>query len=467
MMFKGKILGTFALCLFAAASSAADRALPDFSGLVAADGPAVVNISTTQIDRRAPVTGLDDSGGAPRGPFDKLLRRYFGEQGGPEYFDSKSLGSGFIISPDGYILTCAHVVENARQIVVKLTDRREFTARVVGVDRRSDVALLKIHASRLPKVAIGDPGRLKVGQWVLAIGSPFGFENSATAGIVSAKGRSLPGESYVPFIQTDVAINPGNSGGPLFNLRGQVVGINSRIYSRTGGFMGLSFAVPIDTAMEVSRQLRLNGRVTRGWIGVTIQDVTRGLAKAFSMKEPYGALVADILPESPAANSALKVGDVVVEYAGERINLSSDLPPLVGHTAPGTRVSLLVVRAGQLQTLAMTVGELPAEGFQPAPAEQTPVESRAVLGLGLANLTSDERRQIGVSHGVMVTQVGSGSAMDAGIRQGDVIVQFNSRAVDDVKELQQLIALVPAGRAVPVLVRRGATALFVAIRFGG
>jgi len=467
MVFNRKFLATLALCLFAVGGRAAERALPDFSTLVQANGPAVVNISTTQIVRRLSVPGLDEPGAPGDGPLNDLLRHYFGDEGGPEYYDSKSLGSGFIISPDGYILTCAHVVENAEEVVVKLTDRREYTARVVGADRSSDVALLKINATGLPKVVIGDPARLKVGEWVLAIGSPFGFENSATAGIVSAKGRSLPQENYVPFIQTDVAINPGNSGGPLFNLRGQVVGINSQIYSRTGGFMGLSFAVPIDMAVEVSTQLKLHGRVTRGWIGVTIQDITRDLAESFGMKRPYGALVADILPDSPAARSELKVGDVVVEYAGHHINLSSDLPPLVGQTAPGTRARVVVVRAGQLQTLAVTVGELPEEGMEAAPKEPALPEGHRVLGLALTDLSSDQRRQLGVTHGVMVTSIGDGPALDAGIRPGDVILRFNGRVVNDVKELRQLITLVPADRAVPVLIRRGATSLFVALRVSG
>ncbi|HWR86981.1 MAG TPA: trypsin-like peptidase domain-containing protein, partial [Acidiferrobacterales bacterium] len=286
------------------------RALPDFTPLVESSAPAVVNISTTQMVKRPAGPGAEMPE-APEGnaPFNDFLRRYFGEDElPPEFFDNKSLGSGFLVSPDGYILTCAHVVENATEILVRLTDRREFTAKVIGADRRSDVALLKIDATGLPQVRIGNPEKVRVGEWVLAIGSPFGFESSATAGIVSAKGRSLPRENYVPFIQTDVAINPGNSGGPLFNLQGEVIGINSQIYSRTGGFMGLSFAVPIDIAMQVAKQLKASGRVRRGWIGVTIQDVTRELAESFGMKRPTGALIADVLPEGPAAKSDLRVG---------------------------------------------------------------------------------------------------------------------------------------------------------------
>ncbi len=465
IMLKGKILAMLALCLFAAGSHAAERALPDFSRLVQVNGPAVVNISTTQIVQHAANSDLEGADSPDEGPFNDLLRHYFGEEGGgPQYFESKSLGSGFIISHDGYILTCAHVVENAREVVVKLTDRREFTARVVGADRRSDVALLKINAAGLPTVALGNPQELKVGDWVLAIGAPFGFDNSATAGIVSAKGRSLPRENYVPFIQTDVAINPGNSGGPLFNLRGQVVGINSQIYSRTGGFTGLSFAVPIDMAKAVSRQLRLHGRVTRGWIGITIQDVTGELAESFQMKNARGALVSDILPGGPAANSGLKVGDVVTEFEGHPIGLSSDLPPLVGQTTPGTRAHLLVMRGGKPMDLSVTIGQLPQESVVASAALPPRRDSHRVLGVDLADLTADQRHDLGIMQGVVVTRVGDGPALDAGLRPGDVIVRFDNRVVGNLKDLRQLIALAPADRPVPVLVRRGATTLFVALR---
>jgi serine protease Do len=448
------------------AAPAALRALPDFTPLVESNAPTVVNISTTQQVKRPAWPGAEMPG-APEGdgPFNDFLRRYFGEEEiPPELFDNKSLGSGFIVSSDGYILTCAHVVENATEIMVRLTDRREYTAKVIGADRRSDVALLKIDATGLPQARIGNPEKVRVGEWVLAIGSPFGFESSATAGIVSAKGRSLPRENYVPFIQTDVAINPGNSGGPLFNLQGEVIGINSQIYSRTGGFMGLSFAVPIDIAMQVSKQLKASGRVQRGWIGVTIQDVTRELAESFGMKRPYGALIADVLPDGPAAKSDLRVGDVVVEYEGHRINLSADLPPLVGQTAPGTRARLGIIRNGQSQTASVTIAELPEEAGETRPAPPSGPERTGVLGMLLKDLTPAQRKQLGVNQGVLVEKVTEGPALKAGVRPGDVILQVQGKPMRSVAELRELAPQLPRNKSVPVLVRRGAAALFLALR---
>ena len=452
------------LCLLLPAQAAGLAALPDFTPLVESNGPAVVNISTTQAQKSAgPGGGQMQS---PEGvPFNDFLRRYFGEdETAPELFDNKSLGSGFIISPDGYLLTCAHVVENATEILVRLTDRREFTAKIIGADRRSDVALLKINATNLPQVKIGDPEKVRVGEWVLAIGSPFGFENSATVGIVSAKGRNLPRENYVPFIQTDVAINPGNSGGPLFNLRGEVIGINSQIYSRTGGFMGLSFAVPIDIAMQVTKQLKQGGRVQRGWIGVTIQDVTRELAESFGMKRPYGALVADVLPEGPAAKSGLGVGDVVVGFDGHRINVSADLPPHVGQTAPGSRAKLDILRAGKTQKLTITIAELPEDTSEPRPAAPPVPLQPGVLGMQLKDLTSAQRTQLGLRHGVLVENLADGPARKAGIRPGDVIVEMQGKPMSSVAGLRALVPQLPRNKAVPVLVRRGAAALFLALR---
>ncbi len=457
-----------AVCLwwFALASQAAVPAggLPDFAALVESNGPAVVNISTTQSIKRSGFPGLD-APDAPGGKgFDELLRRYFGDEGAPQQFDSKSLGSGFIISADGYILTCAHVVENAKEIIVKLTDRREFVAKLIGSDRRSDVAVLKIDAKALPAVAIGDPEKLRVGDWVLAIGSPFGFESSATAGIVSAKGRSLPRENYVPFIQTDVAINPGNSGGPLFNLKGEVVGINSQIYSRTGGFMGLSFAVPINMAMQVGKQLQDGGRVKRGWLGVLIQDVTRELAESFGMKQPHGALISDVLADGPAVKSGLKAGDVVIEFAGQRIDASADLPPLVGQTAPGTPARLVVLRGGQPKNLTVTIEELPEENVAGRTPDSAGGEKKGQLGLALNDLAPQQRKQYGVEAGVLVERVGEGPAQRAGIRPGDVIQQVDGKPVKNTAGFRQLIAAAPKDRAIPVLVRRGAGALFLALK---
>ncbi len=455
----------FILLLTASVSLAAQRSLPDFSALVESNGPGVVNISTTQTVRRPPMGGMEAPGEPDSGQFNDFFRHYFGEQGSQEYFDSNSLGSGSIISSDGYILTCAHVVENSREIIVKLTDRREFTATIVGIDQRSDIALLKINASGLPKLTIGEPDKLQVGEWVLAIGSPFGFENSATSGIVSAKRRSLPKESYVPYIQSDVAINPGNSGGPLFNMKGEVVGVNSQIYSRTGGFMGLSFAVPIDLAMQIVNELKTSGRFRRGWAGVSIQEVTRDLAEAFGLKKPVGALIADILPGSPAAKSDLKIGDVVVEFEGRNIVLSSDLAPLVGQTAPGTRARLGVMRGGQLQTNWLMVGELPeviaaAAAEPPAP----PSENGVRLGLSLRDIGPPQFRQLGIRHGVLVEAIANGPAYRAGIRKGDVIIQIDGQAARSSANLYAYLTRAPQDRPLPVLIRRGASALFLALR---
>ena len=454
-----------ALLIFVTAVPAVERPLPDFSRLVEINGPGVVNISTTQIVRRTPAPAADVPESPDGAPFDDFFRHYFGDGETPEYFDSKSLGSGSIISADGYILTCAHVVENAKEIIVKLTDRREFVATVVGTDARSDIALLKINASGLPKLTVGDPDKLKVGEWVLAIGSPFGFESSATSGIVSAKRRSLPKENYVPFIQTDVAINPGNSGGPLFNLRGEVIGVNSQIYSRTGGFMGLSFAVPIDLAMQIVKQLKASGHFRRGWAGVTIHDVTRDLALSFGMKKPAGALIADILAGSPAAKSGLKVGDVVMEFEGRHIVMSSDLPPLVGQTLPGTRARLAVMRGGQLQTVWLIVGELPeAQVPQLAPPADSQADSQNRTGLVLLDLSPQQRRRLGVNHGVLVEAVTNGPVYEAGVRTGDVILQVDGMPMRSAADLKVYLTRIPKDRPVPLLIRRGTNALFLALK---
>jgi len=340
--------------LFVAPVAAAAQ-LPDFTELVEKQGPAVVNISTTQSVRnpllpQMPNLQEDD-------PFYEFFRR-FAPPPGPREFQSQSLGSGFIISQDGYILTNAHVVETAEEITVKLTDKREFKAKVIGADRRTDVALIKIEASGLPAVRFGDPGKLRVGEWVLAIGSPFGFENTVTAGIVSAKGRSLPQENYVPFIQTDVAVNPGNSGGPLFNLRGEVVGINSQIYSKSGGFMGLSFAIPIDVANDIAQQLRTTGKVTRGRIGVVIQPLTKELADGFGLARPQGALVNSVEKGGPADKAGVEPGDVILRFDGKMVATSEDLPRIVGATRPGAKVTMQVWRNKDARDMQVVVAEM-------------------------------------------------------------------------------------------------------------
>ncbi len=338
------------------------RELPDFTELVEKQGVAVVNISTTQTVRnesvfpQMPELSEDD-------PMYDFFRRFMPHRkGGPREYQSRSLGSGFILSADGYILTNAHVVDAADEVTVRLTDKREFKAKVIGSDRRTDVALVKIDASGLPKVTIGKPDLLKAGEWVFAIGSPFGFDNSVTAGIVSAKGRSLPQENYVPFIQTDVAINPGNSGGPLFNMRGEVVGINSQIYSRSGGFMGLSFAIPIDVAIDISDQLRTQGKINRGWLGVMIQEMTKELAESFGLSKPIGALIANVDKGSPADKAGMAASDVILKFDGKAVENSTELPRLVAAVKPGKRVMVQIWRKGAYKDISLVVGELPDKG---------------------------------------------------------------------------------------------------------
>lgn len=453
----------FAVALFAFAlgAHAAPAGLPDFAQLVDANGPSVVNISTTTVVKRPQMPQFNFPGG-PRGPFEEWFKQFEDEM--PEQFDSKSLGSGFIISSDGFILTAAHVVKDATEVVVKLNDRREMAAKIVGSDPRSDVAILKIDAANLPKVTIGDANKLRVGEWVLAIGSPFGFENTATSGIVSAKGRSLPRENYVPFIQTDVAINPGNSGGPLFNMNGEVVGINTQIFSRSGGYMGLSFAVPIDMAMQVAKQLKAGGRVKRGWLGVTIQDVSRELAESFGIKQAHGAAITEILPNGPAAKADLKVGDVITDFDGRPISLSSDLPPLVGQTAPGTRAKLGVVRNGQARSVSIIIGDLPEEQEVASAPEGDEKAGKSTLGLALSDLTAEQKKRLDLDRGVLVEGVREGPAARAGVRRGDVIAQFNGKPVASVQELKGMLAKAPRDKAIPMLIRRGEGSLFLALK---
>ena len=443
------------------------RTLPDFTGLVEQQGAAVVNISTTQ--RRAqqrPVLpkGLDIPDIPEDSPFHEFFKRFFGEGEIPD-FDAQSLGSGFIITSDGYVISNNHVVRDADEIIVRMSDRREFKAMLVGADERSDVALLKIDATGLPTVKLGSSYELKVGEWVLAIGSPFGFDHSVTAGIVSAKGRNLPRENYVPFIQTDVAINPGNSGGPLFNLDGEVVGVNSQIFSRTGGFMGLSFAIPIEVAVDVADQLRTQGRVSRGWLGVLIQEVTRELAESFGMDKPRGALIAKVLPDSAAEEAGLKVGDVVVEFNDKKVERSSDLPPIVGMTRVGTRVPVKILRDGKMMTVYVTTSELPAKDEVRVASTQPKNTKESKLGLVVADPTDEERERAGIpEHGVVVREVDEGPARRAGIRVGDLILMLNGEQVDGTEEFKTLAADLPAGKAVSVLVQRDGGPSFLALK---
>ncbi len=456
-------------------SSAAQASLPDFTELVENHGAAVVNISTTQKIKHPKVSRLPHGmpEGIPEGPFGDLFRHFFGEQGpgghgggdpGGEHYDAKSLGSGFIISSDGYVMTNHHVIKDATEILVRLSDRRELEATLIGSDERSDVALLKIDADNLPVVKIGDSEKLKVGEWVLAIGTPFGFDHSVTAGIVSAKGRALPRENYVPFIQTDVAINPGNSGGPLFNLDGEVVGVNSQIYSRTGGFMGLSFAIPIDMAMQVVGQLKDSGRVTRGWLGVLIQDVTRELAESFGMDKPRGALVAKVVPDSPAESAGLKVGDIITQFNGKTVIVSSDLPPLVGITPVGEDVSVEILRNGKVKNLSVELGELSEDEIQLGGGEPKSAKTSRIK-ITVSDLTPEQRKRLGISEkGVLVNQVLAGPARKAGVRRGDVILMTNNIEVTDTEQFRELLESLPAGKSVPILVQRRGGPVFLALK---
>ena len=445
------------------------RELPDFTELVEQASDAVVNISTTQKATSGHMNlpeGIEIPDLPEGSPFGDLFKHFFGERGGgtPRPQEAKSLGSGFIISKDGYILTNNHVVKDADEVIVRLADRRELKAEIIGTDGRSDVALLKIKADNLPVVKIGKSDALKVGEWVLAIGSPFGFDRSATAGIVSAKGRALPRENYVPFIQTDVAINPGNSGGPLFNLDGEVVGVNSQIYSRTGGYMGLSFAIPIEVAMDVASQLKAHGKVSRGWLGVLIQDVTLELAESFGMSKPQGALIARVMPDSPAEKAKMQVGDIVVSFNGKEVERSSSLPPVVGSTPVGKKVPVKVIRGGRSQTLWVKLGELPEQDETIAKAETSKTTSDNRLNVSVADLTDDQRKELEIDDGILVETVGDGAAGDAGIREGDIILRIDSKLVKNIDEFEKLIKKLPTGKSIAILVQRRGGPIFLALK---
>jgi serine protease Do len=445
--------------------------LEGFADLIKSVSPSVVNISTTQ-KVHSGLPKLPEGFEIPQlpegSPFGELFKHFFEqeqEQGDePDYRDAKSLGSGFIISSDGYVLTNYHVVDGADEIIVRLSDRRELKAEIIGEDQRSDIALLKINASNLPVAKIGESHDLRVGDWVLAIGSPFGFDHSATAGIVSAKGRSLPRENYVPFIQTDVAINPGNSGGPLFNQDGEVVGVNSQIYSRTGGYMGLSFSIPIEVAMDVVGQLKTNGKVSRGWLGVLIQDVTPELAESFGMHKPRGALVARVLPDSPAQSAGIKVGDVIVKFNGVEVTNSSGLPPIVGSTKVGVKIPVEVVRDARDMVIQVTLGELPEDTNEKAQVDQPSVEKTNRIGLSVSALTDEQMSEQNVTSGVLVTHVVSGAASRAGVRKGDIILSLDGHMIKSTSQFADLVDALEAGKSVAVLVQRNGSPTFLAIK---
>jgi len=464
-MLKKMSLYAFLIVLF---SQNVFAQLPDFTEMVKANGSAVVNISTTQkakpeTEESAKMQPMPE--GLPP-EMEELFKHFFNNPDGGGYGggDTQSLGSGFIISKDGYVLTNHHVVKDADEIVVKFSDRRELVAKLIGSDARTDVALLKVEATDLPAVSIGSPEQLQVGEWVLAIGSPFGFEQSVTAGIVSAKGRSLPGGNYVPFIQTDVAINPGNSGGPLFNMEGKVVGINSQIYSRTGGFMGLSFSIPIDVVMSVVDQIKATGKASHGWLGVQIQDVTRELAESFGMKKPQGALVSRIIPGSPAEKADLQIGDIITEFNGKAIDTSGDLPPMVGITPINETATLKIIRQGDSKTVTFKVGLLPEQEEKLA---ESKIDAKPAnkLGIKVLELTSEQREALELAKGgVLVEEVGKGAGKNGGLQRGDVILRIQNEAVRDVTHFEKIAENLPAGKSIAVLIQRRGSPAFLALK---
>ena len=457
-------------------AQAQTRTLPDFTDLVEMVGPSVVNIRT--VDKSVP-----QSNAQPADPQDEemqeLFRRFFGmpppgaprqqrpnrPQQQPED-QPRGVGSGFILTADGIIMTNAHVVDGAEQVIVTLTDKREFVARIIGADRRTDVAVVKIEASGLQPVKLGDPNRLKVGEWVMAIGSPFGLENTVTAGIVSAKARDTG--DFLPFIQTDVAINPGNSGGPLINMRGEVIGINSQIYSRSGGFMGISFAIPIDEAANVSNQLRANGRVQRGRLGVGIGEVSKEVAESLGMAKPQGAFVSSVEPGSPAEKAGIEAGDIILKFDGKTIEKSSDLPRTVGGTKPGTQSNLSLLRRGVTKDISITVGEFEADKptAKAGSAPEKKAEPKAavqLLGLTVSDLTDAQKKELKLKGGVRVDVVAE-PALRAGIREGDVITQVANTEVSDTKAFAQVVGKLDKSKSVSVLLRRGEWSQYTVIR---
>ena len=465
MLRKYILLGF--LIIFPVANAQANK-LPDFTELVENHGAAVVNISTVQKQRTSKDQMFQEIlPNIPKdSPFYEFFRRHMQPFSSPKRAQPRSMGSGFVISKDGYILTNAHVVESVEEITVKLNDKREFDAKVIGTDRKTDIALIKIEASNLPIVTQGDPEKLKVGEWVLAIGSPFGFEHSVTAGIVSAKGRSLAQENFVPFIQTDVAINPGNSGGPLFNMAGEVVGINSQIYSRTGGFMGLSFAIPIDVATDIAGQLKVSGKITRGRIGVMIQELTKELAESFGLSDSNGALVVSIQKDSPAEKAGIEVSDVILQFDGEDVDSSADLPRIVGNTKPESKVSMQVWRDGKIKKISITVGEIPSEEIVADGVEKSDKSTKHInrLGLALSELTNEQKKQLDVSGGLLVEDVQPGIANRAGIHLGDVILGLNNKDIKSIKHFNKLLENIETGRNLALLIRRGEMTTFVTMR---
>ncbi|BEV09230.1 DegQ family serine endoprotease [Methylophilus sp. DW102] len=429
--------------------------LPNFASIASTQGVAVVNISVSGTVKTAGIPGMD-----PSDPMFELFRRFQPNMPQTET-PMNGLGSGFIVKSDGVILTNAHVVDKADVVTVKLSDKREFQAKVVGVDKLTDVAVLKIDAKDLPTVRIGSTKSSNVGDWVVAIGSPFGFDNTVTAGIISAKSRALPDEGYVPFLQTDVAINPGNSGGPLFNLNGEVIGINSQIYSRSGGYQGLSFAIPIDVAMGIEQQLLEKGKVSRGRLGIGVQAINQDLASSFGLQAPNGALVSNVEKNGPADKAGLEPGDVILKFNGQRIDRSSDLPPMVGSIKPGSTVSVEVLRNKQLKKLTVRIDEMQTAQADPAASMDS---KQARLGVSVRPLTSQELAQTQLKQGLLVEEVGKGPAANAGIQPGDVILAVNGDQVKSVSQLQD--KLTQNSKNVALLVMRGDSKLYVPVKIG-
>ena len=458
------VIATLALPVAAQGRAAG---LPDFTELYEKQGPAVVSVDVTQTIRRSqrlPDISEDD-------PFYEFFKRFgpIPRRAPDRDLEAQSTGSGFIVSSDGYIATNAHVVDDASEVTVRLSDRREFKAKVIGSDKRSDVALLKIDAKDLPRVAIGDPDKLKVGEWVVAIGKPFGLENTMTAGIVSAKGRDLPQENLVPFIQTDVAINPGNSGGPLFNMRGEVVGINSLIYSRTGGYMGLAFAVPIDIAMNSVKQLQEKGHVTRGRIGVQIQEVTKEAADAFGMKQAQGALVNSVEKDGPAAKAGVESGDIIIKVDNREVKTSNDLPRIITAMRPGTKITLTVWRKGAPKDVAVMVAEMkedvatPQRRTPPAPKEKAKPNR---MGLVLVDLTDEQRKELDLKNGVVIEDISGG--VRGNVQPGDIILAIIQRGqsteAKSAAQINELLAKLDKGAAVTLQLRRGDNQFFATLK---
>ena len=471
---KTSLLVSACMALMVLVMPAAQAQLPDFTTLVEESSPAVVNISTRQTVQTSGAGGgfhsIPDLEGLPpifREFFERSIPMPRSPQGRNkgQQREAQSLGSGFIISDDGYILTNNHVIADADEIIVRLADRSELKAKLIGTDPRTDVALLKVEGKNLPAVKLGQSKDLKVGEWVLAIGSPFGFDHSVTAGIVSAKGRNLPNDNYVPFIQTDVAINPGNSGGPLFNLKGEVIGINSQIFTRSGGFMGLSFAIPMEVALDVSEQLKSNGKVDRGWLGVVIQEVNKDLAESFGLDKPAGALVAQVLEGGPADKGGLKVGDVILTMNEHPVVMSADLPHLVGAVKPGKTAELVVMREGSRKTLKVKVGALPQDSEEiPPSAAQGHVSKSNRLGMTVIDLTAEQKKSMDLQGGVVIQEVQDGAAAMIGLRQGDVITHLNNKVIDSAKTFSKTAQDLPSNRSLSMRVLRQGRASFITFK---